>query len=83
MVDLIVRGRVDRHNVMMHRSDFRCEFLNHSNWSCYKKYTNNPRSLADDAGGGENPARASSEEEETFNPNKYIGTNKYLVNCVY
>ena len=79
MVDLIVRGRVERHNVIMTKSDFRCEFLNHPNWSCCKKYTNNPRSLAHDAGGGQNPRRSPSPEPDFSNSPSIPQANRYMI----
>ena len=90
MVDIIRGTRVEIPNVIIARNTFEWIFLKHPLWSCYKKYTNNPRSHSL-AHTSENPPRATTGEEDgTFNPsvsmaqaNRYIGMNKYLVNCVY
>ena len=84
-------GPIDhRENVIFRNSDFQDNFLQQSDWSCYKKYTNNPRSLVHEALRGENPKEymnprrpTPGEEEIPFNPSGHIGTNKYLVSRVY
>ena len=80
-------GRIDhRENVIFRNYEFRDNFLQQSDWSCYKNYTNNPRSLMHEWSRGENPEEYMNPRVPTLgeedNPNPLANVpqaNRYMI----